>query len=74
MVSYSIYPCPESSTDIINFMYENEERNENTSFLDTLKAMHIANINRLKIGLVNRNSIWNKFECHQIALKATWLH
>lgn len=57
MVSYSIYPCPESSTDIINFMYENEERNENTSFLDTLKAMHIANINRLKIGLVNRNSI-----------------
>ena len=41
----------ESPTDNISFIDENEESNESTSFLNKLKAMHIAIIKRLMIGL-----------------------
>ena len=54
----NIYSCLEqSSTDKISFIDESEESSESTSFLNKLKATHIANTNRLMIGHVNINSI-----------------
>ena len=35
---------------------------ESKPFLNKLKATHTANINKLMIGHITINSIWNKFE------------
>ena len=43
-------------------MDENEESIETTSFLNILKAKRIANISKLMIGHINKNSIRNKFK------------
>ena len=49
--------------DNISFIGENEESSESTSFFNKLKATRIAaNINRLMIGHININSVWNKSE------------
>ena len=67
------YSCLQQSyADHISFIGENEESSESTSFLNKLKATRIAaNINRLIIGHININSIWNKSE---IVLKATLIY
>ena len=66
----NIYSCFEqSSADNISFIDENEESSESTSFLNKLKAMHIANINRLMIGHININSIRNKSEMLSNSIK-----
>ena len=62
----------QSPTDNISFIDEKDESSESTSFLNKLKATRIAtNINRLMIGHININSIWNKSE---IVLKATLIY
>lgn len=58
----SIYTCLEkSSTDNVRFIDENEESNENTSFLNKLKAGCVGNNLRLIIDHININSMQNKF-------------
>ena len=59
----NIYFCLEqSSTDNISFIDETEESTENTFFFKKVKAMCIANINRLMIAHIKINSIQIKSE------------
>ena len=50
-------------------MDENEESIETTSFLNILKAKRIANISKLMIGHINKNSIRNKFKILSNSIK-----
>ena len=68
----NIHSClDQPSTDNISFIEENKESSESISFLNKLKATHIANINRLTIGHININSIRNKFELLSNSIKSS---
>ena len=63
IVNTNIYsPQEQLCNNNINLMDANEENSESTPFLNKLKATHTANINKLMIGHITINSIWNKFE------------